>query len=117
MALAARIWRRANLLHALTHGIFQLLDPFTAYRRNGHQWQLTARAEAFQPGQLFGIGTVDLRGNNNHRLLLKPRAPGFKLIHDYLEVLRGIGAAARVGDIDEVQKEPRTFDVAEKLRS
>src|SRR5581483_4791343 len=65
---------------------------------------------------LFRIGHVRFRCGEDHRLEFESGAEAFELVHDDADVFHGIGAAARIGYVDEVHEHLGALDVLEELR-
>jgi hypothetical protein len=65
--------------------------------------------------ELFGIGDVGFRGDDDHGFLVEAVTEALELIHYDAEILDGIGAAVGVGDVDEVDEDACALDVTKKL--
>src|SRR5436305_174915 len=115
--LRSGVGSRAHLSHDRADVVLQLLYAFASDCRDGEKWVSALFAESLYLRELLWIGNVHLGGDHDHRLLREAGAEAYELIHDDFEVVDGVRAAAGIGDINHVQQQPGTFDVAEELNA
>jgi len=113
-------------------GPLQLFDALAGYGADFVELQLLALDVGTELFELVGVGAVDLGGADDHLLAgqgVIDHGAGavvhgvgcagggetVELLVDDFEVFDGVGAAAGVADVDEVEQEAGALDVAEEL--
>ena len=104
----------AEFLDLFTDGVLELVDALACDGGDFKEGQLAAFGHGGELFELVGVGCVHFGGDDDHRLVFEVCAEAGELVGDGFEVGYGIGAAAGIGDVDEVDEEVGALDVAEE---
>jgi glyoxylase-like metal-dependent hydrolase (beta-lactamase superfamily II) len=103
------------LYRPVADGVLELLDAEAGDGGDGVEGKLAALRHCGEFLELGGIGDVDLGGDDDGGLGGEAVVEGLELLHDDAEIFDGVGTAAGVGDVDEVDEDAGALDVAEEL--
>lgn len=104
----------AQFADAFTDGVLELVDALAGDGGNFIKRELATFGHGGELLELVGVGGVDFGGDDEDGLVLKVSAEAGQLVGDGTEVSDGVGTAAGVGDVDEVDEEVGALDVAEE---